>query len=78
MYNALAADLEQFRFELVSQAGSNVWVEKVKLEIVGVENCTALSVTEDAAAELQNVLAELQSDPEAARDAFAEGDCGSF
>jgi exonuclease SbcD len=78
MYRAIAAELEQFRFDLVSQARSDVWVEKVKLEIVGEENRTDPSVTEDAAAELQNVLEELQSDPKAARDAFADGDCGKL
>ncbi len=78
MYRQLAAGLKQFRLDLASQAGCDVWIEKVKLVIGGQEAPAEAVVTEDAAAELRSVLGELRSDLDAAHAAFAAGDCGKL
>jgi hypothetical protein len=78
VYHRLAAELKPFRLDLASQAGCDVWVEKVKLAMVGQEAPAEAPLPEDAAAELRSVLADLKADLDAARAAFAAGDCGKL
>jgi DNA repair exonuclease SbcCD nuclease subunit len=78
LYRRLSTGSTQFRLELASQAGADVWVEKVKLVLPGQAASAAPAVTEEAAAELRTVLDELRHVGDAAGDVFAVGDCGKL
>ncbi len=76
VHRQIAENMTEFRFDLAGQAGPGVWVEKVKLALVGEEQRVVSTVTGDAASELRAVLAEFRSDPAAAKGIFSSGDCG--
>jgi DNA repair exonuclease SbcCD nuclease subunit len=78
LYRRLAAGLKEFRLDLASHAGCEVWIEKVKLATLGQEVVDDPRPNGDATAELRGALAELRFDLEAARVAFASGDCGKL
>lgn len=78
VYRHIADNIEQFRFDLAGQVGSDIWVEKIRLELVGDEQETDSTVTGDAASELRGVLAELQANPAAGDAIFATADCGKL
>jgi exonuclease SbcD len=78
VYQKVAENLEHFRFELASRIDDDVWVEKVKPELVDQAQEGGPVVTGDAATELRATLADLRSDPEAIEDIFADGDCGKL
>ena len=74
----LASDPEQFRADLRGQAGSDVWIEKIKVSPTRAAQAEEPTLSEDAASELRAVLDELRSQPEEARKVFAAGDCGKL
>jgi len=78
VYRHVAQDLEQFRFNLASLAGNQVWIEKIKLQLVGESQESASAITGDAASELRATLSDLRSDSEKIEAIFAEGDCGKL
>jgi DNA repair exonuclease SbcCD nuclease subunit len=75
--HCVAADPEQFRAELRSQAGGDVWIEKIKLARIKAAGAEELTLSEDATSELRAVLHELRQ-PDDARAVFALGDCGKL
>jgi hypothetical protein len=74
----LAADPKQFRADLRGQAGSDVWIEKIKLAPARAAQADEPTLSEDAASELRAVLDELRSQSDDARAVFAAGDCGKL
>lgn len=71
----VAADIAQFRADLCGQFGDAVWIEKVKWQPLSQPQTHEPSLHDDAASELQAVLAEIQADPAAAQQVLAEGEC---
>jgi hypothetical protein len=78
MCRRLASELKDFRLNLAGLVGSEVWIEKVGLVIVGQQKPAPTAVTDDANAELRKVLDEIRSDVAATRAAFATGDCAKL
>jgi exonuclease SbcD len=75
VYLQLVENMAQFRFDLAGQAGTNLWVEKIKLANVGAKQESEPPLTGDADSELRTVLAELRSDPKATQELFGIDDC---
>lgn len=73
---SIAADPEQFRADVRGQAGSDVWIEKIKLAHTPAPQAEEPTLSEDAASELRAVLDDLRSQPDDAKAVFAAGDCG--
>jgi DNA repair protein SbcD/Mre11 len=78
VHRQIAENMAEFRFDLAGQAGLSVWVEKIKLTIVGDKQEFEPVLTRDADSELRAVLAEYRSDSEAAQALFGAGDCGKL
>jgi DNA repair exonuclease SbcCD nuclease subunit len=74
----LARDPEQFRANLRSLAGPEVWIEKIKLKHVIAPKTNHTALPDDASSELQAVISELRNDPEKARTVIELGDCGKL
>ncbi len=71
----IAKHIEEFRFDLAGQIGSEVWVEKIKLHPVDDKPEDDSKLSGDALSELKAVLADLQSDPVRADAVFTSADC---
>jgi exonuclease SbcD len=78
IFRRIADNMDEFRFDLAGQAGRDVWVEKIKLALVGEVQRVESTVTGDAASELRAVLSELLADPAETKELFASGDCGKL
>lgn len=78
LFRRLADQLERFRHELAARASDQVWVEKVRLRPAATSREESISLSGDAASELQATVAELRSNPEAVDRIFAEGECDSL
>jgi hypothetical protein len=74
----LASDPEQFSADLRSQAGGDVWIEKIKVVPIRAARADEPILSEDASSELRAVLDELRSQPDDARAVFTSGDCGKL
>jgi DNA repair protein SbcD/Mre11 len=75
---SLEADQQVFAADLRSQAGGDVWIEKIKFAPIRAEETEIPALSEDAASELRAVLAELRSHPDEARAVFTSGECGKL
>ncbi|MFL5330474.1 MAG: exonuclease SbcCD subunit D [Gemmataceae bacterium] len=73
----LAQDPQQFRANLRSLAGLQVWIEKIKLNPVPAAIAGA-ALSEDASSELQSVVADLRGDLETTRAITSAGECGKL
>jgi DNA repair protein SbcD/Mre11 len=78
VHRQIAENMTEFRADLIGQAGPSIWVEKIRLAIIGAKQDSEPVLTGDADSELRAVLAELRLDPEAAKAIFAAGDCGKL
>jgi DNA repair exonuclease SbcCD nuclease subunit len=74
----MEADPDQLRADVRGLAGSEIWIEKIKIALVGERQTDETRLSEDAASEIRGVLQELRSQPDSARAVFAAGDCGKL
>lgn len=70
-----AANAAEFRADLCGQAGTDVWIEKVKWQQPAGAPSAAPLLGNDAMGEIRTVLAELQAAPDAVQEILASGDC---